>query len=166
LKDAEPYFSGYSSVVVSAKVAPRKSVDGFVDAFRDNMAYLVRESAVAVNADLDTCIAVQGCGGRVLVVQFTEGGYRDNIVERITLGDRLRGELAFIDLGTGEILGTKSIEVQKDYEGLMQGIRGAVSYTMLRSFPQASGDATEQAVTAINNIEPIAPRHRAMFKRS
>lgn len=166
LKDAQPVFQGYTSVAARAEVAPRESNAGFPETFRQNMLYLVAESARASGAGLATCQTTTACGGRVLVVQFREAAYNGGLIERVTMGSKLKGTLSYVDLGSGQIVATKAIEGVDDYAGLMGLIHASISTGMLKSFPPPDSEAMDRRVDAINQIPPIRPGFEESFKVS
>lgn len=166
LKNAQPVFQGYTTVSALAEVAPRESNAGFPETFRQNMLYLVAESARASGAALATCQTVAACNGRVLVIQFSEAAYDGSLVERITMGSKLKGTLSYVDLGTGQIIASNAIEGVDDYAGLMGLIRASISTGMLKSFPPPDSAAMERSVEAINAIPPIRPGFEESFKVS
>lgn len=166
LKDAQPVFQGYTAVSVFAEVAPRESNAGFPEMFRQNMLYLFAESARASGAAVATCQTTAECGGRVLVIQFREAAYNGGLIERVTIGSKLKGLLSYVDLGTGQIIASKVIEGVDDYAGLMGLIRASISTGMLKSFPPPDAAAMERRVEAINAIPPIRPGFEESFKIS
>lgn len=165
MKDAQPVFVGYTAVVATAEVAPRKEIAGFPEAFADNMRYLVTESARAVSAPIQACVSVQACGGRVLAIQFTEDGFNRNLVERVTMGDRLRGKLVYMDLAGGRVIAEKRIEGVEDYTAMMGLIRGSLAAAMLKSFPPTP-DSGKTAADSLNRIASIKPGYEKLFKSS
>jgi hypothetical protein len=130
------------------------------------MLYLVAESARASGAALTTCQTTSACSGRVLVIQFREDAYDGGLVERVTMGSKLKGTLSYVDLASGQIVASKAIEGIEDYAGLMGLIRGSISTGMLKSFPSPDSAAMERRVDAINAIPAIRPGLEASFEIS
>lgn len=165
LRNAEPVFSGFSTVMTYADIKPRENADELPAYFADNMRYLVDENARATGVRVQTCAASQRCGGRVLTVQFVEDGFNRNIVEKVTMGSKLRGQLNYIDAGTGQILHSVRIEGTDDYRNTMSLIHGSMSMSMLRT-TGVEGKAAEGVVERVNAIEVIKPGYERVFDRS
>lgn len=166
LKDAQPVFQDHTAVSALAEIAPRESNATLAETFRQNMLYLVEESARATGAALTTCRTGAACGGHVLVIQFREAAFNGGLVERVTMGSKLRGTLSYVDLGSGQIVASKAIEGVDDYAGLMGLIHASISTSMLRSFPAPDTATMERRVEAINAIPPIRPGYEESFKVS
>jgi hypothetical protein len=166
LKDAQPLFQGYTSVTALVEIAPRESNAAFPETFRQNMLYLVGESVRAIGASLTTCQSATACGGRVLVVQFRETAYNGGLVERVTMGAKLKGGLSYVDLASGQIVASKASEGVDNYAGLMGLIHASISTSMLKCFPAPDAATMQRRVEAINAIPAIRPGLEESFKVS
>lgn len=162
LKNSAPAFQGYSSVVVTAEVHPRQDRVGFPETFRQNVMYLVKESAIAFEAPVAVCPAAANCGGQAIGVNFREKAFGETFVEKITWGDRLKGVLSYVDLQTGQVLASTEVSGSQTYAELMNGIRGSIGFTMLKSFPPPNGQANERMDRA-NKIPSIRPDLKGQF---
>lgn len=165
LKNAAPAFQGYSSVVVTAEVHPRQDRTGFPETFRQNVMYLVKETATAFSAPVAVCPAAANCGGRALAVNFREKAFGETFVEKITWGDRLKGVLTYVDLQTGQVIAATEVSGSQTYAELMNGIRGSIGFTMLKSYPPPNGEANERMERA-NQIPSIRPDLKGQFETS
>lgn len=159
LSTAEPLFQGYNDVAVMADVKPRDDVQGVPEAFADNMDYQVTSAAEALEAPVRTCPPA-ACSDQTLVVQFREDAYDSNIVQKISMGDRVRGRLIFSDKSSGRILHEDRIETAESYGQLMQVIFGNIMTTMLKSYPPQN---SEGVVDKLNSIPPVKAEHENLF---
>jgi len=163
LRDAAPAFQGYTSVVAYAELAPREGGDAasIRAAFADNLRYLVDAHAQAVGARLQSCASIQRCGGRVLSLQFTEDAYSGSFAEKITMGNKLKGRLQYIDQGTGSVIAEKRIEGVSNYAEVLGLARGSIMGAMLKSYPN-SGVQSE----ALENIPAVKPGYERLLASS
>lgn len=166
LKDSQPNFAGYSSVLVLADIAPRDNAANVPMVFASNMAVYTQSVARAVRAPLQVCQVMNQCSGRVLVLNFKEDAYDRNIVQRVTVGDNLRGKLFFTDSASGRILDEKRIELSEDYAKLAQTTAGFIGYSMLKSFPAANEADHERIGKEFEKIPPVAPQYERILGKS
>jgi len=154
VKDAEPVFSGYNAVVAFAELQGREGPqpEATQTAFAENLRYLVSEHSRIFSAPLQACVSVQSCGGRVLAVQFREDAYNGNFAERISMGNRLKGRLVFVDLATGKIVAEKRVEGVDSYAAALGVVRGAIAGAMFKSYPQLQ--PKQDALDAIPAVKP------------
>jgi hypothetical protein len=160
LRDAQPVFAGYDSAVAYAEIAPRDKdhADEIKAAFADNIRYLVEQHAKAVGANLVVCQAVESCSGHIIGVQFREDDYNGSFAEKITMGDKLKGRLAFVDVASGRIVAEKRIEGVDSYAAVLGLVRGSIMGAMIKSFPSSSTDSA-----ALNGIKPIKPGYEQVL---
>lgn len=165
LRNAEPAFEGFDAAVPVAKIAPRddNAPANLSLLFEQNMVYLVNATASATGAALRSCPSRVACNGKVMVLQFTEDDYSGNVVEKLTLGSKLRGRLSYIDADSGNIVYEQRIEATDNYGDVMKVIKGQLSITLLRSFPADDMEATADRLDA---IEPVASRYDILNKTS
>lgn len=154
LKEAEPVFAGYTAVLAYAELSPRdeKQAEAIKTAFADNLRYLVGEHGRAFGVALQACASTQGCGGRVLGVQFREDAYNASFAEKITMGNKLKGRLVFIDVATGRVFSEKRVEGVENYAGVLAMIRGSIAGAMIKSYPQSQ--PRPEALEAIPAVKP------------
>ena len=160
LRDAQPVFAGYDSAVVYAELAPRDKdhADEIKAAFADNLRYLVEQHARAVGANLAVCQSVETCSGHVIGVQFREDGYNGSFAEKITMGDKLKGRLSYVDVASGRIVGEKHIEGVDSYAAVLGLVRGSIMGAMIKSYPSSSTDSA-----ALNGIKPVKPGYEQVL---
>lgn len=161
IRDAQPVFSGMTSVAVSADLYPRNQARDATtrSAFIDSMSYQVEQLASAAGARLYSCPSLQTCGGRVLSIQFREEGYAANWAEKATMGSQLKGKLLFVDGGTGQVIGEKRVEGVNTYSEVLGLIRGSLLGSMAKSFPTASIDA-------LNQVRAVRPGYESLLSGS
>ena len=159
LRDATPAFQGYTSVVAYAELQPHEGdVASIKAAFADNLRYLVDAHAQALGARLQSCVSIQRCGGRVLALQFTEDAYGGSFAEKITMGNKLKGRLQYVDQGTGSVIAEKRIEGVSNYAEVLGLARGSILGAMLKSYPN-SGVQSE----ALENIPAVKPGYERLL---
>ena len=101
--DLPAAFVGVQAVRGETRIGPRKDEDQVRAAFSANFDHVLR-TAVAINgAPLRVCPAQTACPG-ALTVQFVEDDYHRNLIERISLGDKLRGRLLLVESGSGRVV--------------------------------------------------------------
>lgn len=165
LRNAVPAFQGFDAAVPVAKIKPRDE-DAPADLalmFEQNMIYLLDATAGAIGAPLRSCASRAACSGRLLVLQFTEDDYGGNVIEKFTIGDKLRGRLSYIDADSGEIIYEQRVEAVSNYGDVMKAIKAQLSVTLMRSYP---ADDMEAATDRIDAIEPVAARYDALKEMS
>lgn len=173
LKTAEPIFAGYDCVKVQALVLPAEGEDiqKVRDAFVDNFKYIVRKDLEAARLDNIKVCTDEGCecSGKTLIVRFREKGYKDDILHKITVGSKLRGELLYIDGETGKVIRKDNLELAKNYEQLLWEIHLSVGSKAVKTFetlhPNA-GKELEQVVADFNKINPVKPEYKELFEKT
>lgn len=165
LKNAVPAFEGFDAAVTVARIAPRDedASANLASMFEQNMVYLVNATASATGAPLRGCPSRAACSGKLMVLQFIEDDYSGNIVEKFTLGSKLRGRLSYIDADSGQIVYEQRIEAADNYGHVMQAIKAQLSTTLLRSFP---ADDLPAITDRLETIEPVAPQYAALSEAS
>ncbi len=145
LQDQPALFTAYDRVRVEARLAPRgEDPQRVAEAFQRNLAYTV--AAELDEAGLPAHVCLENCAGRVMTVQFVEKGYDANLFQRVTLGDKLRGALHYVDGEAGSVLRTETLESVETYAELAGLIRMSVAAKVARTLQEANGDV--EAVSA------------------
>jgi hypothetical protein len=166
MRSAQPYFSGYDGAVGLASVQSRDGSPDLQAAFADNMVYVLQQSAVASGAPVSACADLAHCGGKhILVVQFREKA-PDNALQRLAAGDRVRGVVDFTDAQTGQLVGESRIEAADTYATALQAISVSVRGAMFKSFPPKDSAAAQSRMAAMNQLDPVKPEYKALFKAS
>ncbi len=163
LKDAQPHFAGYGSVVVLADIRPRENAENLAAVFASNLAGYTTAVAKAVRAPLKVCASLAQCSGKVLVLNFREDAYDRNLVQRITVGDRIRGKLLFTDAATGKVLDEKRAEMGENYASLARLTSGFVMGSMYKSYPPTSEAEGERIGQEIQRIPVVAPEYERVL---
>lgn len=166
LTNSQPNFAGYSSVLVLADISPREDAANLPLIFASNLAVYTQSVARTVRAPLQVCQAMNQCTGRVLVLNFKEDAYDRNIVQKITVGDNLRGKLYFTDSASGRILEEKRVELSENYAKLAQTTTGFIGYSMLKSYPAASEAEMERVMSEFEKIPPVAPQYERVLGKA
>ncbi|WP_273453700.1 hypothetical protein [Nevskia ramosa] len=159
LKSANPVFAGYDSAVMLAEIAPREKALSLPDVFASNMAVYTSSVAQTVRSPIKVCKAVADCPGKVLVVQFKEDAYDRNLLQRLTIGDKIRGKLIFIDQATGRIIEEKRAEMGENYASLAKVTSGYIMLSMYKSFPPASNAEGDRIGKELEKTPIIAPQY-------
>ena len=173
LKTAEPIFAGYDCVRVQALVLPAETdkMQEIRDAFVDNFKHIVLKDLEAARLNnIEVCTDTDcSCKGKVLTIQFREEGYRDDILHKITVGGKLRGELLYIDGETGRIIRKDNLELAKNYEQLLWEIHLSVGTKAIKTYevlhPNA-GKELEEIAADFNKIDPIKPEYKELFEKA
>ncbi len=173
LKTAEPIFAGYDCVKVQALVLPAETeeIQKVRNAFVDNFKYIVRKDLEAARLNNIKVCTDEGCecSGKTLIVQFKEKGYKGDILHRITVGSKLRGELLYIDGETGKVIRKDNLELAKNYKQLLWEIHLSVGSKAVKTFevlhPNA-GKELQQVVADFNKIDPIKPEYKKLFEKT
>lgn len=163
LKYAEPHFAGYDGVVVLADIRPREKAENLAAVFASNLAGYTTAVAKAVRAPLKVCASLVQCSGKVLILNFREDAYDRNLVQRLTVGDRIRGKLLFTDAATGKVLDEKRAEMGEDYASLARLTSGFVMGSMYKSYPPTSEAEGERIGQEIQRIPVVAPEYERVL---
>lgn len=153
-----PAFQGYSSVLVLADIRPRDEAPEAPAAFAHNMAFYTGSVARTVRAPLQVCYVMNQCAGRILVLNFKEDAYDRNLVQKLTVGDKIRGRLLFTDSASGQIVDEKRVELAENYAELAQRTSGMIVGAMLKSFPTQSAQENERIGAELEEIPTVAPQ--------
>lgn len=166
LKNASPTFAGYDGVVVLADIRPRENADNLAAIFASNLAGYTTAVAKAVRAPLQVCSSLTSCSGKVLVLNFREDAYDRNLVQRLTVGDKIRGRLVFTDAASGRILDEKQAEMSENYASLARLTSGFVMGAMYKSFPPATDAEGERIGKALQQIPVVAPEYERVLGKA
>lgn len=166
LKSASPHFQGYNSVLVLADIRPREDAAELPAAFAGNMAVYTSSLARTVRAPLQVCQVMNQCSGKVLVLNFKEDAYDRNIVQRLTVGDKIRGKLLFTDSSTGQIIDEKRVEMGENYGSLAQLTSGMIMTTMLKSFPWTTEAEGERIGKEVEKTPVVAPQYERILGKA
>jgi len=171
IRTAEPLFKDYDNVMVRVQINPREDVDGhdISAAFEKNVRYIIEKDTETSGDYLKVCELE--CEGRTLVLQFKETGYNSNIVQKLTVGDKLRGELYYMDHDNAEVLKIEKLEMSDDYAGLLREIHMSVISKILKSMSEQGGRRDKREMRGMveeyNAFDPVMPEYRELFvKRS
>ncbi len=163
LKSTNPVFTGYDSAVVLAEIQPREKALTLPDVFASNMAEYTASVAQSVRAPLKVCKAVADCSGKVLVVQFKEDAYDRNLVQRLTIGDKIRGKLIFIDQASGRIIDEKRAEMGDNYGSLAKVTSGYIMLSMYKSYPPASNAEGNRIGKELEKTPIVFPQYEGVL---
>lgn len=161
-----PAFQGFSSVLVLADIRPRDESPEAPTAFAQNMAFYTGSVARTVRAPLQVCYVMNQCAGRILVLNFKEDAYDRNIVQKLTVGDKIRGRLLFTDSASGQIVDEKRVELAENYAELAQRTSGMIIGAMLKSFPTNSAQENERIGAELEKIPTVAPQYEKILGKA
>ena len=166
LQNAKPLFRNIDSVLVLADIRPRDAAPELPVAFAGNLASYTTAVAAAVGAPIRVCRVMAECSGRLLTLNFVEDAYDRNLVQRLTVGDKIRGKLMFTDAASGQILDEKRAEIADDYAALARQVSGFVMTSLYVSFqPTAAADG-ERVGKAISQIPIVAPEYERVLGKA
>jgi hypothetical protein len=166
LADSKPNFAGYSSVLVLADIQPSGDAADPPMVFASNLAVYTQSVARVVRAPLQVCQTMAQCSGRVLVLNFKEDAYDRNLVQRVTVGNNLRGRLLFTDSATGQILDEKRLELAENYAGLAEATTAFIGYSMLKSYPTSTDAELERVQKEYEKVPPVAPQFERVLGKA
>ena len=166
LQNAKPLFKDIDSVLVLADIRPRDAVPELPTAFAGNLASYTTAVAGAVGAPIRVCRAMAECSGRVLTLNFVEDAYDRNLVQRLTVGDKIRGKLVFTNAASGQILDEKRAEIAEDYAALARQVSGFVMGSLYKSFQPTTAADGERVGKAISQIPVVAPEFEAVLGKA
>lgn len=152
LKEQEPLFKDYDRVQVRALVKPRKADDAaqVTAALEEALAYAVAEELEAAQLPARVCLG--NCRGRVLTVQLKEEGYDQNLFQKLTIGDKIRAKLYFVDAGSGAVVREEQLEAVETYADFVQLVRASVGVKAAKTM-QALGRSEEDVVAFVNGAD-------------
>ena len=90
-------------------------------------------------------------------MQFKEDAYDRNLVQRFTVGNKIRGKLYFMDAASGRILDEKRVEGAEDYAALAHLTSTHLVQAMFKSYEdvvQAEGPRVHEEVERIPFVFP------------
>lgn len=166
LKNATPVFAGYNSVLILADIAPRESNPHVATAFAGNMAMYAASVARTVRAPLQGCLTQSQCYGRTVIVQFKEDAYDRNLVQRFTIGDKIRGKLYFMDAASGRILDEKRIEGADDYAALCHLTSIHLVQAMFKSYEQVVQAEGPRIHEELERIPFVFPQYASVLGKA
>lgn len=165
LTELNPYFAGYDSVRVAALMAPGENQEAFQVAFAANLERVVADAARATQTPLTVCSEARQCSGRTMLLQFTEDAYDRNIVQRLSVGHKLRGTLRFVDATSAETVGEKRLEIAKDYAALAVQSVAMIKAALLAGTQATSEHAARRQADAMNAIPAVYPEYEPVIGR-
>lgn len=169
IRTAEPLFRDYDYVMVRVEINPRETEAGhdLSAAFKKNMHFIIEKDTQTSGDYLRVCESE--CAGRTLVIQFKETGYDRNLIQKLTVGDMLRGELYYLNYENAEVLKIENLEIAKDYIQLLQEIHMSVVSKIIKSMNEEGGQQDEKEmrkmVEEYNTFDPVMPEYRELFSR-
>jgi hypothetical protein len=166
LRNVQPHFQGYGSVLVTADIQPREDAANLPLIFASNMAVYIQSTARVVRAPLQVCQSQNQCAGRVLNLSFKEDAYDRNVVQKLTVGDRIRGKLYFSVTASGRVLDEVQVELAENYATLAKLTSAPIAMSMLRSFPSSSGPENERIAEEMEKIPFVAPQYERTLGRA
>ncbi|WP_293002592.1 hypothetical protein [Nevskia sp.] len=166
LQNAKPLFREIDSVLVLADIQPRDAVPELPAAFAENLASYTTAVAASVKAPIQVCRVMVECSGRILILNFVEDAYDRNLIQRLTVGDKIRGKLVFTDAVSGQILDEKRAEIAEDYAGLARQVSGFVMGSLYKSFPPTTDADGERVGKAISQIPVVAPEYERVLGKA
>ena len=164
---ADPLFRDYDNVMVRVQVYPRDTESGqdISSAFEENVHYIIDNNMQISGEYLRVCES--DCVGKTLVLQFREKGYDSNIIQRFTVGDKLRGELYYMDHTNAELLRVEKLEIAENYEMLLREINLSVVSKLIKSMNEHTGKKGNKEMEALvekyNTFDPVMPEYRELF---
>lgn len=158
-----PAFQGFSSVLVLADIRPREEAPDAPAVFAQNMAFFTGSVARTVRAPLQVCYVMNQCAGRVMVLNFKEDAYDRSIVQKLTVGDKIRGRLLFTDSATGQIVDEKRVELADHYAQLAESTSGMIVGAMLKSYPPQGEHEHERIGAELQKIPAVAPQYQKIL---
>ncbi len=175
MKNAKPVFIGYDSIVVEANLMPRESgkAEEIARAFKDNLGYLVEQNAHIGSSKIKVCKSSQ-CQGKVLIVRFNEEGYNKDLLEKITLGAKLKGTVTFIDKRQGKVLEEVPQVASENYADILKQLHAVIGSSVIKSelekTPKKDQDKYRARLNELNEaygkIQPIKPEYADLFEAS
>lgn len=147
--------SQFDSVYVQPFIVPRDEdranevVDAFNRSAQDALADLFAD------ASMPHRVCKQGCGEQPLRISFTEDSYGENVVNRLSLGDKLRGVMQFQNMQSGEVLQSLRLENQDDYLSIISLVRAAVVQSASLYLGQQGRSEEETRRIAAKMSEPL-----------
>lgn len=166
MRNSEPVFRGHSGAIVHVKIAPREDNEQLPEDFKRNLIYLVNESAKRLDVQLVGCADHSQCSRPALGVQFIEDAYDQNLMHKVTMGDKIRGRLVYVNLNNGAVMNEVRIEAAEDYHHVMQLISGSIRFSMLKSFVEPGDESTQAKADALNGMPAIEPGREGRFSHS
>lgn len=167
MRNSEPIFNDYSAISVDTLIFPREGNKGdlVTAAFKDNVRYLIDQDLKEVTPDKNIC-SDASCQGKIMVVQFKESGYDANFIQKITIGDKLRGNLFFIDKESGTVIRKEDIEATANYEQILHMVHASVVTKLLKGRQFKDQKEAEGVVNKVNTIDPIKPEYKELLAAS
>lgn len=166
IRKSEPVFENYDAVRVEVLLNPREvNEKEIAEAFRDNVEWMIEKDIEVIGIEgLEVCR--EECPEKTLVVQFKEGGYGENLAQKLLAGEKLRGKLYYIDKASGKVIKEEPLEVAGSYADLIREINLSVGFKMLKSIEkEGDGEKLQKAIERFNSFNPIKEEYRELLKK-
>lgn len=171
---ADPIFDGYAALVPQARLVPRdqdKAAQVQI-AFIANLKVLLETDARITGAPLSV-YATPPPGLRTLIVQFNEDDYGHtgnrfaNVVNAVTVGDKLTGTVLFTDAATGAIVAQKKVEVAQTYGDVTKQVQTHIVASLLRTLPPDQLQARGERISdELSKVQVVAPAYEPLLGRA
>ncbi len=156
-------FVGVQAIRGETQIGPRKDEARTRAAFAANFDHVLRTAVAVTGAPMRVCPAEDPCPG-ALTVQFIEDDYQRNLVERISLGDKLRGRLVLAESGSGRVVHEQRYEVLKDYADTQNLVGVSLMQMLNKSYPPET-EAQGRAIAArAEQAQWISPSYADQLK--
>ncbi len=156
-------FTGVRAIRGDSRIGPQKNEERVRAAFMANFDHVLRTAVSVSGAPIQVCAGQSQCSG-AMTVQFIEDDYHQNLLERLSLGNKLRGRLLLVESGTGRIVHEQRYEVLKDYADVQQLVGVSLMQMMNKSFPPISEDKGRAIAARAQQAQWIAPAHAKVLK--
>lgn len=165
-EDAIPVFHDFANVRVDVLVLPREgAAAAMTAAFIDNLRHLIATELRESKLSAAVC---EDCQSPWLTIQFREKDYQENVLQKVYLGNKLRGDFFYIDGTKGTVLKQESLEVADNYLALLEQTRVSVVGKVIKSLQAAGREKEIEAYIDGANRRSTAlvkPEHAALLKK-
>lgn len=170
LNDPFPAFAGADVASFSFNISPRLGQDH--EAIKNAMHAAVTEHARKVfqytGLRVTACSASCPTGQRVDAL-FTETGFSDNIINRISVGKKLRGQLSYADANKGTMLSSQQVDTMENYGQfviLMNNYTSALAIETASKERNLSDKQIHSMVDNINKLDTLPKKYKKVLSQA
>lgn len=165
-----PAYAQASVASFSVQIVPREGQDAAVISRTMTAAMVDYARRAAAVTGLRITVCSTNCpAGQRIAANFTEKGYHKDIVNRIAMGDKLRGNLRIIDTASGNVEADQEINAMKTYADVVEFANAYIGGLIGASASKANDNSDKQnkaMVKRLNALDKLPKRYAKVLDQA